>query len=400
MKVLQLNCVCGTGSTGRIAASISGLLNQKNYENRILYTRGKSELACARKYSNEYYVKGQALLSRILGNYGFNSKSATRRLLDEIDSFLPDIVHIHNIHGHDCDLEMLLSYLRDKKIKVVWTFHDCWAFTGYCTYFDLYHCEQWKTGCKNCPQSKRYSWLFDRSNTLWQRKKQLLTGMDLTVVTPSRWLADVTQQSFLRGCSTTVIHNGIDLSVFRPVTGSFREKYNCAEKYIILGAALEWDERKGIEAFIHLAQRLDEKYQIVLIGTNHAIDKMIPPNVISIHRTEDINELAQLYSTADLFVNPTREDNFPTVNIESLACGTPVLTYQTGGSPEMIDETCGCAVPQNDIDALEAEIHRICEKKPYSKEACVRRAAEFNSMEKFVAYVDLYRSVFRDARRT
>lgn len=393
MKVLQLNCVCGTGSTGRIVASISDLLNQQNIENRIFYTSGNSDVACSRKYSEEIYIKVQALIARIRGNYGFNSKSATRRLLAEIDSFAPDIVHIHNIHGHDCNLDMLFNYLKVKNIKIVWTFHDCWAFTGYCTYFDFHECEQWKTGCANCPQRMKYSWLNDCSNSIWRRKKQLFVGSDLTIVTPSQWLADLVSQSFLQSCKVKVIHNGIDLSVFRPIKGNFRQKYNCTDKFVILGVALDWDERKGIDDFVQLAERLDERFQIVLVGTNQVINKKLPPNLISIHRTDSVVELAQLYSMADLFVNPTKEDNFPTVNIESLACGTPVLTYDTGGSAEIIDETCGRVVRKNDIDSLEAEIRNICEINPYSKESCIKRSEEFDCMNRFRDYITLYKSI-------
>ena len=217
-----------------------------------------------------------------------------------------------------------------------------------------------------------------------------MDGLDLTVVTPSRWLADVVGESFLRDCPVRVIHNGIDLSVFRPTESDFREKHGLTGKRILLGVAFGWDERKGLDVFIELARRLSDSYRIVLVGTDDRVDRMLPDSILSIHRTQDQRELAEIYSVADLFVNPTREENYPTVNMESLACGTPILTFRTGGSPEILDETCGAVVERGDVDALEAEIVRICDTEPYSAEACLTRAAGFDLHERFREYVHLY----------
>ena len=392
MKVVQLNTTCDKGSTGKICKAISQMLSREGIENYIFYTHGSSDYPLGIKYAGGFYRKWQALKSRVLGNYGFNSQWATRKLIRELQQIRPDIVHIHNIHGHDCDLSMLFRYLKRKRIKVIWTFHDCWAFTGLCTYFDFVGCSKWKDGCRDCPQRKQYSWFLDRSSRMYSRKKELLKDMDLTIVTPSRWLADLVGESFLKKHPVNVINNGIDLSVFQPTVGKIADRFSDG-KNILLGVAFDWEERKGLDVFLKLAQRMGPEYRIVLVGTDDAVDKNLPDNIISIHRTQDQKELAQLYSAATVLINVSREDNYPTINMEALACGTPVLTFRTGGSPEIPDDTCGSVVDKDDLDALEREIYRICTERPYSESACLRRASMFDQEKRFEQYLELYRSM-------
>ena len=213
------------------------------------------------------------------------------------------------------------------------------------------------------------------------------------VITPSEWLAGLVKQSFLKNCPIRVINNGIDLSVFKPTRGCFRKKYGLENKKIVLGIAMMWSASKGLDVFVHLAKMLPQDYRIVLIGTNDLIDKSLPKNVISIHRTQNAEELAEIYSAADVFVNPTREENYPTVNMESVACGTPVLTFRTGGSPEMLDDTCGSVVECDDVDTLEREIVRICNEKPYTGDACINKAKEYDQNERFEEYIELYERI-------
>lgn len=392
MKVVQINATCGIGSTGKICVGISQVLTDGSIENYILCSKSNGHplgIAC----TDSKYIKFQALKSRFLGNYGFNSRRATVRMLAELDRIQPDIVHLHNIHGHDCNLEMLFSYFREKKTKLFWTFHDCWAFTGYCTYFDMVKCDKWKSMCSVCPQKKANSWFFDRSHRLFEAKKELFAGLDLTIITPSRWLADLVKQSFLKTYPVYVIHNGIDLTVFRPVEGGFRKKYGLENKKIVLGVAFGWGARKGLDVFVALAEKLSEDYKVVLIGTDAETDKLLPENILSIHRTQNQQELVEIYSAADVFANPTREDNYPTVNMEAIACGTPVLTFRTGGSPEMVDETCGSVVAFEDVDALQKEIMRICTENPYTEEKCLKKAREFDQNERFKEYLEVYERV-------
>jgi glycosyltransferase involved in cell wall biosynthesis len=226
---------------------------------------------------------------------------------------------------------------------------------------------------------------------MYRKKQEWFTGVqDLTIVTPSHWLAGLVGESFLKDYPVKVIHNGIDLPVFKPTESDFRKKHHCEDKFILLGVAFGWGARKGLDVFIDLASRLDDRFQIVLVGTDDNVDKNLPPNIISIHRTQNQTELAEIYTAADLFVNPTREEALGLVNIESLACGTPVVTFQTGGSPECVDPTCGSVVPCDDANALEQEILRIAETKPYSPDACLNKAKEFDMNERFEEYVRLY----------
>ena len=395
MKIVQINATCGIGSTGKICVGISEILSNTNVENYIFYSNKSNGCDLGIGFSDKKYIKIQAFKSRIFGNYGFNSQKATQTMINELERIRPDIVHLHNIHGHDCDLELLFTYFKEKKTKLVWTFHDCWAFTAYCPHFTMAKCDKWKTYCSDCVQRGEYSWFFDRSSAIFEKKKQLFIGLDLTIVTPSQWLADLVKQSFLKDYPVRVINNGIDLSIFKSCESNFREKYGLKDKKILLGVAFGWGNRKGLDVFLELEKRLDRNYyQIILVGTDNETDRQLPENIISIHRTNDQRELAEIYAAADLLVNPTREENFPSVNIESLACGTPVLTFRTGGSPEILDESCGSVVDCDDIDSLEKEIVSICMEQPYTRESCIKRAEAFDQQNRFKEYVELYKSIF------
>ena len=397
MVVVQINFSCLWGSTGKICDSVSKLLSEKNIENYLFYIfdNRKDKSQNYIKYGNFVYTKFQALKSKVLGNYGFNSSLATKRLIRRLKAIKPDIVHIHNIHGHDCHFEILFKYFRENNIKVFYTFHDCWAFTGYCPHFAMVKCNKWLDSCHSCILRKRYSWFFDRSDSNFIRKRKALEGLDLTIITPSEWLGSLVKKSFLKKYPVKVINNGIDLNVFKPTESQFRSKYGLENKKIVLGVSCVWDERKGFDVFIELAKSLPSDYAIVLVGTNSDNDKQLPDNVISIHHTQNQEELAMIYTAADVFVNPTREENYPTVNMESLACGSPVITFETGGSPEMLDESCGSVVAYDDIQSLKNEITRVCSEKPYSTEQCLNKAKGFDKNDRLKEYVDIYeRAVF------
>lgn len=390
MKIVQINALCGKGSTGKICVDVSKLLTEKGIENYILYSMSNSDYPLGIKFTNAKYLKIQALKSRVFGNYGFNSKKATKNLIKELEKIQPDIVHIHNIHSNDVNLEMLFNYLRTNKIKVYWTFHDCWAMTAYCPHFDMIGCDKWKTLCHKCALRKSYSWFFDRSQKQYERKKAIFDGIDLTIVTPSKWLAGVVKESFLKDYDVKVTNNGIDLDIFKPTESDFREKYNLQNKKIVLGVSFGWGPKKGLDVFIELSKMLPENYQIVLVGTNDSVDKQLPSNIISIHKTNNQMELAGIYTSADVFVNPTRQDTYPTVNMESLACGTPVITFKTGGSPEILGECCGSVVDKNDVEGMKTEIIRICEGKSDFVNACLERALDFNRSDRYQDYINLY----------
>ena len=390
MKILQLNVTCGVGSTGKICLAVSRLLNERGVENYILFSEEDSDYEYGIKYADKLSIKLEALKSRVFGNYGFNSKSLTKKLIAKLDEIQPDIVHLHNLHGHGCNLEMLFAYFKEKNIKLYWTFHDCWAFTGYCPHFDMVGCDKWQTQCQACPQKGAYSFFFDNSNKLYSKKKELFSDLDLTIITPSEWLKGLVKKSFLKDYEVKVINNGIDLDIFKPSESNFREDHGIKDEFLILGVAFNWDERKGVDVFADLARTLPKDCRIVLVGTNENTRQLLPDNVITIDRTENQQELAEIYTACDLFVNATREDTFPTVNIESLACGTPVLTFRTGGSPEIIDETCGISVEKNDTDALREAILKIKDTRPFTEEACLKKSAEYQKEEKFKEYTEIY----------
>lgn len=335
--------------------------------------------------------KINSFFGRITGLYSCFSSIPTLHFLRKVKKLNPDIIHFHNLHSSNLSLPILFSFIKKRKGKVIWTLHDCWAFTGHCPHFDMIGCDKWKTGCFNCPQYHVYpASKTDNSKMMYRLKKKWFTGIrDMTIVTPSEWLAGLVKQSFLREYPVKVIHNGIDLSVFQPTQGDFREKYHLEDKKILLGVACPWSERKGLDVFVELAGRLDKTYQIVLVGLSKEQKASLPENIIGLKRTANQRELAELYTTADIFVNPTREDNFPTVNLEALACGTPVVTFRTGGSPESLDESCGIVVEKDDIDQLERAVFQL-ERNPVNPAVCRSRAELFDRNTKFQEYIKLY----------
>ncbi len=395
MKVLQINTFYNVGSTGKIAKGIHDVCNRDGIECISVYNGGLGDVNMedAIATSSRLDTRLHSAFSSLTMCQGRFSYFKTRGLMKKVKEFAPDIIHLHNLHGNYLNLKQLFKYIKKHKVRTIWTLHDCWSFTGYCPYFDMVSCDKWKTECHNCPKFKRTvkHWV-DNSKAMYKFKKKLFYGVeDMTIITPSKWLAGLVKQSFLKEYPTKVINNGIDLNLFKPTESNFRKEYDCENKFILLGVAFWWDKRKGTDVFIELAKRLDDSFQIVLVGTNDNVDLILPDNIISIHKTENQKQLAEIYSAADLFVIPTREDNFPTVNIEALACGTPILTYDAGGSPEIADETCGSVVPKDDIEALYNEIVRI-KGEPYSKEACLKRAENFNMYDAFEKYVKLYKA--------
>ena len=354
MKVLEINSVCGIRSTGRICTDLADILKENGHGCKIAYGRETAP----EKYKNISYrigsdagVKLHALKARLFDSAGFGSKKATEKLIEKIKEYDPDIIHLHNIHGYYIDIEILFNYLAAADKPIVWTLHDCWAFTGHCSYFSFANCERWENGCFDCPQKKSYpsSLLMDRSKQNWIKKKELFTGVkNMTVVTPSKWLAELAGKSFLGKFPAKVINNGIDTEVFKPTCGDFRAAYGLENKKIILGVASVWDKRKGLDDFIKLAGITDDNYVIVLVGVNEKQKNTLPGNIIGISGTDNTAELAEIYTAADVFVNFTYEDNYPTVNLEAQACGTPVITYKTGGSPESTDPLG--VLPQGDVN--------------------------------------------------
>ncbi len=391
MKIVLINSVCGIKSTGRICSDLYEVYKNQGHICKVAYGRDLPQKVCDEdlyRIGTDADVKHHALMSRITDKTGFYSKTATKLFITWLKDYDPDVVHLHNIHGYYINIEILFNYLREENKKIIWTLHDCWPFTGHCAYFDFCACEKWRTGCYECPQKKEYpqSILKDNSKANFEAKKQLFKGLDMTMITPSDWLNRVVKQSFLGDYKAVTINNGIDKEQFKPTISDFRKRHDLIGKKIILGVASIWDRRKGLEDFVGLSKKIDENYKIVLVGLSESQSKGIPKNILTIERTDSIRELAEIYTTADVFVNPTYEDNFPTTNIEALSCGTPVITYKTGGSPEIIDENCGFVVEKGDINALR---DKICEAGKFTKEDCLRRSESFDKHKNYLKYVEI-----------
>lgn len=394
MKIVHINTVF-RGSTGKIMLDLarSAIASGDEAYTFSDFRQGDYPTfhSCIGSRLESLFNRG---ISSITGISEIGSVYATRQLLKKMDRIKPDVIHLHNLHGWYLCVPMLFRYLKRHNIRVVWTLHDCWSFTGQCSHFTMEKCEKWKTGCYHCPRYRLYPSTFvDRTDVMWRLKKKWFTGVkDMTIVTPSHWLADLVKQSFLKDYPVKVIHNGIDLSVFKPTPSDFRKKYDILEnKRILLGVASGWSIRKGLDVFLELEQRLDKKkYQIVLVGTDEKVDKQLPSGIISIHRTQNQQELAEIYTAADLFMNLSREENYPTVNMEAIACGTPVLTFRTGGSAEILDKNTGAVVNCDNMDAVEQTINRICESRVASEELCMGRRLQFEKELSYKIYFSVY----------
>ncbi|MBE6732991.1 MAG: glycosyltransferase [Ruminococcaceae bacterium] len=396
MKILFVN-IGNAGSTGKIIQGISAAAESKGFEVLCAYPDNKVNPPMR---EHDYIIESvtQKLITReltyITGLEGGLSFVPTIRLIKKIKEFKPDIIHLHNLHGWYLNLNMLFKFISENDIKIIWTFHDCWPFTGHCTHFQKTNCKKWITGCHSCEQHldtpKSY---LDNSKRMYKLKKKLfLSPKNLTIVTPSNWLANLVRQSFFKDVDIRVIHNGIDRSIFKPTESNFRQRYSLENKKIILGVSSVWGEKKGLDIFIRLANDLDDNYKIVLVGTDDRVDSILPKNIISIHRTNNQIELAEIYSAADVFVNPTREDTFPTVNIEALSCGCPVITFDVCGCTEIPDNTSGIVVPKDDYKSILMNIELVCQQGFIDKKSCVERAKLFDQKQKTEDYINLYYS--------
>lgn len=392
LKILQINSVCGFGSTGRITTDLYKVIEEQGHECVIAYGRGTApEGFKTIKIGNNFDNYMHVAKTRTLDKHGFGSTGATKKFVEEVKKYNPDVIHLHNIHGYYINIELLFNYLKESGKKIIWTLHDCWSFTGHCSHFDYVGCDKWKKECKECQQKNEYpsSKFLDSSNWSYKKKKDLFTAIDedkLTIVTPSNWLAGLVKKSYLKKYKVKVIHNGIDLDVFKPTKSDFRKRYNLESKKIILGVASVWTERKGLNYFIDLAKALDDRYKIVLVGVTKKQKRELTKNIIAITRTSDVNELVEIYSAVDIFFNPTLEDTFPTVNIEALACGIQVVTFKGGGGAEIIDGNCGTIIEKDKIEKLvDNEI-----KNEYLQDYCINRASIYNKKNRYIQYINLF----------
>lgn len=396
-KILFLN-MGYFGSTGTIMRDLGTYARKNGLEPYYVYPENPlNKRAISGDIIMENYTEYRVArkLSFLSGLNGCFAVFPTLRLISRIKKIQPDIIHLHNLHNSYINLFLLFHYLKKSGSAVIWTLHDCWAITGKCPHFQYINCSKWKTGCYECPSFKEYpETRIDKTNYLWKCKAKWFAGIPkMTIVTPSKWLADLTRQSYLKYYPIKVINNGIDSSIFKVKTGDLRNKLRIPkEKHVVLGVSLDWGFSKGLDIVARLARDLDSNYyQIIVVGTTAGIEEKIPENIIKIQRTNDLEELVELYSMANVFINPTREDNYPTVNMEAVACGTPVVSFDTGGCGEQYDNTCGRCIEVDAYDKFKAAVMDICENHPISREQCVQYAQRFSKTDMLEEYMRLYK---------
>lgn len=400
MKIVVMDTAWHGGGAESVAREAYNYFVSKGHECYYAYSRGSvPENVKGIKIGNKLDTYAHVVKSRIFDTNGFESKLATRRFVKKLKELNPDIINIHNIVCYTINIEIFFEYLKSSTAKVIWTQHDCWAFTGHCISFDDVQCEGWKAECDKCPGKKEYpkSLVFSRSKKNVQLKRKIFSGVkNMTLVTPSKWLADILKNTFFSEYNIKVISNGIDVEKFKPIYSDIRNKYEIYDKKIILGVASRWEMRKGLRYFVELYDLIDkEKYKIVLIGIDKKNNKNLPKGILALERTNIVEELIQWYTVADVFVNPTLADNFPTVNLEALACGTPVVTFDTGGSWESVGDECGVLVKEKTSISLYEGI-KECIEKSIRKENCIKRANEYKKSDRY----DEYLRLFKEKRNT
>jgi glycosyltransferase involved in cell wall biosynthesis len=405
-KLLQINPVIRINtSTGRIMQEIGELARANGWETYIAYSQGRDGVSPNAAHlipvGNRWSVAWHGIMTRLFDRHGLASERATRQLIAEIQRIQPDIIHIHNIHGYFLNYRILFEYLSNANIPVIWTVHDCWLYTGHCYYYSYVGCDKWKSQCEQCPQRRDFptSWWVDRSKQNFGDKKKAFTSIPkelLTIVPVSEWIHGEMKQSFLKDYPYQVIHNGINLENFQVYPADeVKKRYGLEGKRILLGVASIWMEEKGWNDFMQLAGMLNPDEVIVLVGVKEEQKKGLPATIVPISRTDNLKQLAELYAAAEALVNPTWQDNYPTVNLEAIACGTPVVTYRTGGSIEVITPDTGFIVEQGDIPGLLAAVRIIEERgKDYYQTKCRAYAeAHFKKEDRYADYLKLYENL-------
>lgn len=396
MKVLAINSY-NNGSTGNIMHSLADVAKKLNID---YYTASPYSRSQRGNFINHFYIGNRltrnmhVLLGRFTGMHGFFSMISTIIFIKKIKKLNIDLIHLHNLHGDYINIGILFKFIKKNNIPVIWTLHDCWSMTGQCVHFSYVECDRWKYECFDCCQCKYYPRSYiDNSKRMWKYKKKIFTDVsNMQIVTPSKWLKTVVKNSYLKEYKSDVIYNGIDLKVFYPRGREYRNELNIKENdKVVLFVSFSWGERKGLDVINRLYKNTGSDYTFIVVGTDDEIDNKLDKEIIKIHRTENQDQLAKLYSISDVFVNPTREEVLGMVNIEALACGTPVVTFDSGGSPECIDKSCGIVVKRDDYIGMENAINYIFNNpSKFKTSECVLRAQMFNKFNKYNEYINLY----------
>lgn len=398
--LFQINVTANWGSTGRIAEEIGATAIRHGWQSYIAYGRGEpTSQSHLIRIGNDFDMYEHGVESRIFDNHGLASRGATRKLIKQIEAVKPDVIHLHNIHGYFINYPILFDYLAKSGIPVVWTLHDCWTFTGHCAHFSFNKCYQWRDKeCLDCCHKDEYpaSLLMNHAHQNFLNKRKVFSSINhATIVPVSHWLEDLVKQSFLSVHHVKCINNGININTFSPKENlvSVRNKLGIQQPFVLIGVASVWTPTKGLADFIKLRDILPtNQYAIVLVGVDDKQAKKLPDGITVIKRTNNVDELADIYSAANVFVNPTWEDTFPTTNLEAMACGTPVVTYRTGGSPESIIPETGMVVEQGDVKSMISAIETICKngKKLYTTACRHHAVSHYNKEDRYLDYIKLY----------
>ncbi len=400
MRVLHINAVYRDGSTGVIVEDLHNIAQSNDIESYVAYSTStipQCDIPNGYQIGNKFGKKLHALFCRINGMQGYFSRFATRKLLRYITKISPDIVHLHNLHSNYIHLNMLLKYLANNGIKTVVTLHDCWFYTGGCFHYTAAGCDKWQKECGNCPKKLQDTpaYLFERSaKILKERKKYFSAINDLTVVGVSNWITEEATKTVFKNSKALTIYNGIDTEIFKPTESDFRKKHNLENKFVILGPASKWLSQVNKETFDSVVSSLKVDESLVLLGCSQNKMGELPNKVIGLPFVKDKTELSKIYSAADVFVNPTREESLSLINIEAQACGTPVITYSNTGVKETVDNICGFSVKTGDFLEL---IDKIQYVKSIGKQSLVldtqkRIVQNFDKNENYKNYINLYKS--------
>ena len=396
-KLLQINASVNTGSIGRISEQIGQKVMEQGWESYIAYGRpdylnlSKSKLIKVGRMLNvyEHYLE-----NRIFDNEGLASRIPTKQFIKKIEEIKPDIIHLHNIHDHWLNYKILFEYLNTLDTPIVWTQHDCWAFTGGCMHFVHTNCEKWKSECEKCSYSKK---LLDKSKKQFNLRKQFfVTNKNLVLVPVSYWLENEVKQSFFRNHQVVPILNGVDINSFKPLKQTnVRERYRIGDRFMLVGLATAWSARKGLKDYLELSKHISDDEVIVLVGLRKKQIENLPKNIIGIERTSNVQELAELYSTADIVLNLSYEETFGLTTVEGFACGTPGIVYNKTASPELIEEGVGYVVEAGNIVQLLNAIKEIKQKgKEYYSDNCRKRAENnYDKDKSFSKYIELYNNL-------
>jgi len=403
-KIALINSVCGYGSTGNIVIDLCNKIDKSNMQGHIFYGFHKTNYKSATKFSSDIYVKLNILKTRLFGKHSFYSKFATKKLIRLLKEYNPDLIHINQVHGHYLNIPILFNYIEKENIPIVWTMHDCWPITGHCAHFEYINCEKWKKGCYDCPQLLSYpvSLIFDRSKVNWKDKNKYFNKPNnMNIICPSEWLASIIKQSFLNSYPIKTINNGIDLTIYKPVNiDKLRKEFGLEDEFIVLGTRGKWFDPINKKHTLELISKMPDDIRIVLLGVKKSEINNLPNNLIGVPYTSDKKLLSKYFSLADVFINLTLEDTFPTINIESLACGTPIVTFDSGGSPEIIDKKTGVVVDKGNFEKVLSAINKIKNSDVNYKTNCRERAEKlYRNTECYNKYIRLYTELMSNSSK-